>query len=115
MSIIAIFDEVFELAALLAAAGPKVEDEAGDSVGDVAEQLQADARAAAPVETGELRASIYLRRDGTSSEVGSDVRQGFFQEFGTSVMPPQPWLWPAAATAERSLLDALSDVGDPFD
>jgi hypothetical protein len=47
--------------------------------------------------------------------VGSDVRQGFFQEFGTSVMAPQPWLWIHVPEIHRGMDEAMAKIGDPFD
>ncbi len=115
MSVTADFSEVAALASTLDAAGPKVEKLSSASLSKIASKLRSDAVGAAPVATGELRASIYLRGAVDVRYVGSDVKQGFFQEFGTSVMPPQPWLFPAASVAQSTLYREFEKLGDPFD
>lgn len=67
------------------------------------EQLYNQAVASAPVDTGELRSSIRRDVAGLARRVWSPVRQGFFQEYGTSVMPPQPWLMVFADQAHADL------------
>ena len=81
---------------------------------EVARQMRTDAVNAAPRDTGELAGSIYIRGGLGYRIVGSDVKQGFFQEHGTSVMPPQPWMYPAAGAASRSLARILGDIADPL-
>lgn len=105
--------QVDALAVDLMAAGVKAQVEAGVVVTATARELQVRARADAPVRTGELRASIYLRGSGLEQTVGSDVRQGFYQEFGTSVMPPQPWLYVNAGRAETSLVEGFVKLSGP--
>lgn len=39
---------------------------------------------------------------------------GFFVEFGTSKMPPQPFMLPAVAPAEQSYPEAISRAIDPL-
>lgn len=107
--------EVDELADDLghAAAGIEMATETG-VLSVVGQHLKADAIAAAPVHTGDLKASIYLRGGKGWRQVGSDLKQGFFQEHGTSVMPPQPWLYPAAGKAAEELVAALGEIADPL-
>lgn len=59
-----------------------------------------EAKRNAHVVTGELRDSIRVMvRSKLYAEVGTDVPQGLFEEFGTSLHPPHPWLEPAIRTA----------------
>ena len=70
--------------------------------------IQAQAKSLAPVDTGNLRASIgYLtplqnegnlsgvRPEWNEGYVGTNVEYGIWQEYGTYKMPPQPFLRPA--------------------
>jgi hypothetical protein len=106
--------EVDDLVADLVAAGPKAHAASSVLLTGTAEELRNRARDAAPFRTGELRRSIYVRGSGDSRTVGTDVRQGFFQEFGTSVMPPQPWLFANADRASDRLVVGLGKLGDPL-
>lgn len=103
--------EVYALIVVLGAAGAKAERDAEKAVDDTGEKMLAEMRANAPVETGELRDDIRELEDGV---YGSTVPHGFYQEFGTSVMSPQPWAWPASTTAEKNLTTEFEKLGDPF-
>lgn len=113
MTDIADMHEIDELARDVDALGRNVKDGAPRAVGKVGRVVYERARAAAPVDTGELVGGIYLHVEdgGETVRVGSPHKQGFFQEFGTSVMPAQPWLYPSAADAPKSLADLLSKLG----
>lgn len=79
-------------------------DEAGS-------QLQADAKSDAPVDTGALRDSIYLRKGKTFRRVGSPLRYGIFQEIGTSKMAPQPFLFRNAEVGGERLAKSVLAAG----
>jgi len=49
------------------------------------------------LETGEMRASIEWHTEGLRGFVGSNNDKAVFHEFGTSRIPPRPFLGPAAA------------------
>lgn len=109
------FSEVDALARELAAAGPRVEQRSESQVlQKFGSEWRDKAVATAPVRTGELRGSIYLRGGKGYRKIGSDVRQGFFQEFGTSVMAPQPWLWIHAGDVHARMDAEMSKLADPF-
>lgn len=62
------------------------------------------ARAMAPVDTGELRSSIAKGPAGNDGhgpfvDFGTNDPVGIYQEFGTSKMPPHPFMRPALAEA----------------
>jgi HK97 gp10 family phage protein len=67
-----------------------------DVVMEVALNIQDDAQALCPVNTGTLRASIaaMLSESGVA-EVGTDVYYAVFVEFGTVNMAAEPFLTPA--------------------
>lgn len=106
--------ELTTLANELAAAAPKAERVSSTKLSEIAQQMRDDAVARAPEDTGDLKASIYLRGGKDYRMVGSELRYAFFVEFGTSDTAPQPYLWPAARTAEESLFRELEKLGDPF-
>jgi HK97 gp10 family phage protein len=75
-----------------------------------------DAKARAPVLTGNLRRSITME-DGPGEfeiNIGTDVVYAPFQEFGTSRMAARPYLRPAfdenTAQVEREIAEALWDL-----
>ena len=103
--------EVDGLAADLAAAAMKAELASTVALTDAANVTAAAARAAAPVLTGELVGSIEVRVAGNSRTVESDAPQGFFQEFGTSRHPPQPWLFPASDRGMDRLVAGIEKIG----
>jgi hypothetical protein len=74
---------------------------------EAAKELKTRATNMAPVLTGALARSIRITAGKEWRRVGSPLKQGFFQEFGTSRHPPQPWLFPnadhAATKMEREL------------
>jgi HK97 gp10 family phage protein len=57
--------------------------------------IQNYARLVAPVDTGRLRSSIFVRRGDGYVEVGSNVQYAAYVEFGTRHMAAQPYLRPA--------------------
>lgn len=107
--------EVVTLEADLLYSWAHIDDKTDAVLGAIAVRLHAKAREAAPVATGELAGSIYLRSERLARTIGTDEPQGFFQEFGTSRNPPQPWLYPAADSVIDDLVDATLRVADPLD
>jgi len=105
--------EVTALAADLAAAPVKAGRVATSSVAKVAAQLRSDVAGAAPVLTGETRASVSMSVDGDSATVTAGGA-AFWLEFGTSDTRPQPFVWPQVPAADKRLAEALGDIS-PFD
>lgn len=66
----------------------------------------------APVDTGETRKKIRLVRKGETSIVESSTVASVFQEFGTSVMQPHPFIRPAADEWEPRLVHEVEKVRD---
>lgn len=79
--------------------------------------IQADAQAAAPVDTGALRSSISTTITGSGSygamtaEIGPTVEYGIYQELGTSTQPGQPYLGPAFDRQVDGLVAAITQIG----
>lgn len=68
----------------------------------IAEDIADDAQANAPVDTGELRASIHTEKTDNGLAVVVGAAYGAFVELGTSKMAAQPYLGPAAAKARHN-------------
>lgn len=70
--------------------------------------LQVEAKADAPVLSGDLRDSITEMGKGkTFRKVGTPLYYGIFQEFGTSKMAPHPYLFHNAESAREELVKGV--------
>lgn len=107
--------QVEALADDLGAAPVKVEKVSSAKMTEIAAQLRDDAKAAAPVDTGDLRDSIEVQGGRDYRIVRATARHAFFVEFGTSDTPPQPYLWPQVPRAAEAMTEAFAELGDPFD
>jgi HK97 gp10 family phage protein len=106
------FSEVDALARDIGATATEVKRETPKQVSGAAGEVFRAAERDAPVDTGELVEGIYMRPEdgGKAVRIGSDDRQGFFQEFGTSAHPPQPWLFRNADNFPRALTTSLGRI-----
>lgn len=99
------------LRAELRRAGPRTERLAEQALRRIATAIQADAKRAAPVDTGALRNSIStsVTRHGGSvtAEVGPTVHYGGFVELGTSRRAPRPYVGPAFDRHAPEFVEAL--------
>lgn len=86
--VVIVKNDLPRLIAALRAGGPAAE-------AATAREIQARARAAAPVKTGRLKASISVRR----GEVETTIEYARYQEFGTRKMPPHRFFYRAAEGA----------------
>lgn len=102
-----------QLAADLLQAAQTVAREAPDVVSFAAARTAEAARAAAPVRTGALQRSITTRATlgGLSTVVEAGAAHAAFVEYGTSKMPPQPFMRPAADAAEADFMKAMEALG----
>lgn len=79
----------------------------GKNTSEATEQIASDiveiAQENAPVQTGELRDSIHVEKDGNDHTVVVGADHGAFVELGTSKMAAQPYLGPAVAKVRRNL------------
>ena len=69
--------------------------------------IEADGKAFAPVDTGNLRGSISTDTGVLSAEVGPTAEYGLYVEAGTSRMAPQPYMGPAADRREPEFAKAM--------
>lgn len=102
----------------------------GQIVRKAAFEIEGHAKAAAPVDTGALKNSIYTVTSDSSDFNGGDLppvdapaddqtayvavgmSYGIYQELGTSHMPAQPFLIPAAELVRPSFVAAMSALED---
>jgi HK97 gp10 family phage protein len=80
-------------------------------VDKTAHDIEAGAKAVAPVDTGHLRASIKAESHGPlEAEVRVGAEYGIYVEQGTRHMAPQPYLHPAAEAAREGFEQATRQV-----
>ena len=59
------------------------------------------------VQTGRLRSSITHNVNPGEVEIGTNTVYGKYLEFGTSKMPPYPWLFPAVEESRNDIIKVL--------
>ncbi|WP_210651342.1 HK97-gp10 family putative phage morphogenesis protein [Nocardioides sp. SYSU D00065] len=110
--------EFHGLAVKLQRASAQVGAAAAAAVRKTAFDIEADAKALAPVDTGNLRNSIStdITGDGRfgaiTADIGPTAEYGAFVEYGTSRMGPQPYMAPAFERREPTLTAALEQIGE---
>lgn len=78
--------------------------------------IEADAKALAPVDTGALRSSISTsisgdgRNGAMTAEIGPTVEYGVYQEYGTSTQPGTPFMGPAYDRRIPAFTEALAQA-----
>lgn len=101
MSITLDISEARALASRITTNTGKVGAQASALLRKTAYDIQTDAQALAPVDTGTLRASISTTitgdgRNGTmSAEIGPTVEYAIYQEYGTSTQSGTPFMGPS--------------------
>ena len=66
-----------------------------------------EAKANAPVDTGELRDSITSKAEGLSGTAGTNKNYAAYQEFGTYKMKAHPFLVPALKNKQPEVIAAI--------
>ena len=59
------------------------------------------------VQTGRLRSSITHEVEQGQVSIGTNVYYGKYLEFGTSKMPPYPWLFPSVESNRQNIINLL--------
>lgn len=104
------FWDVKELAYDLTSLGPAIEAKAAAAVGKVTYMGAAEAKYAAPVDTGFLMNSISVDIKGLVGEYGPTAHYGIYQELGTSRMPGQPYMEPSYDIVAPLFEDAIYEI-----
>lgn len=111
--------EIRRLSADLNNEAKRVGARAATVVRATAARIERDAKIAAPVDTGNLRASISTETTGDgrnarmTAEIGPTAAYGIYVELGTSRMGSQPFLFPAADRHEPAFLQAMAQAAEP--
>lgn len=97
-------------------AGTKARSMASKAVRKTAFEVEARAKARAPIDTGALRNSIATTVTGElSAEIGPTVAYAAYVEYGHmaggTLVAPQPYMAPAADSAMLDLELALEEIG----
>lgn len=101
------------LASSLAGVSAKGRTLAGAAVRKSAADLEAQAKTLAPVDTGNLRASIGTTMHGPlDAEVGPTADYGLYLEYGTSKMGPRPYMNPATDRVEPGFVAAMGRIAE---
>ncbi len=76
---------------------------------DAASDIEKNAKAITPVDTGRLRASITADVKGLEANIGTDVEYAHFVHDGTYKMPARPFLFSAADSILEGLEERIAD------
>lgn len=92
--------------AIPAAAAARLET----ALAETAETCADLARTAVPVDSGELRASIAASAGGLSAQVAATAGHAAMVEYGTSRVPPRPYMQTAAASTRTILCELAAEA-----
>lgn len=106
--------EVRRLAFDLEKAPAAVTAKAGRAIAKTAHDIEADAKAIVPVDTGFLKNSISSDIGELSAVIGPTADYGLYVEEGTSRMGPQPYMRPAFDRRKEGLVQALERIVGDF-
>jgi HK97 gp10 family phage protein len=101
----------------LKSAPREVRDKAKQVLKKSAFDVERNAKAIVPVDTGNLKNSIghsdmrNISRDNLAVEVGPTANYGRFVELGTSRMPPQAFMGPSLDRVAPAFSDAMAQLG----
>lgn len=105
-------DDLNRLAVDLGRAGARAVPLAGAAIAKTAAAIEAEGKAFAPVDTGNLRNSISRDVMGLRAEIGPTANYGGFVEFGTSRMAPHAYMGAAFDRKAPDLQAALEQIAD---
>ena len=100
-----------KLAVELGEADARVTDRVSAAIRKTALDIEADAKALAPVDTGALKNSISSDIKPLSAEIGPSTSYAHFVEHGTSRMAAQPYMGPAFERRVPGLEKAIGQIG----
>lgn len=91
----------------ITAAGSRIEQGAAEICARTADAAADAAREYVPVETGALRDSISSAAQGLSASASASAAHAAMVEYGTSRMPPRPFLWNAAQSVRQDYFESM--------
>ncbi len=87
--------------------GAKVEEKAGQIMGEIGTEAKDLMDASTPVRTGELRSNNQLETEGTTFTLTNASKYALFVEYGTRYMAAEPFLAPATENAAQQMAEKL--------
>lgn len=112
------FSALDDLNRLLEAAVKRTAKARADELNKTAEKVRDQAAAIAasyPKGTGALAANVTVTGTALTRRVGSDLREGWFLEFGSpNTGAPRPWLTGPAGRGAEELLAELGKAAAPW-
>lgn len=108
--------QVRALGSRIQTAGGRVGAGASAALRATAYGIEADAKALAPVDTGNLANSISTtitgdgRNSAMTAEIGPTAEYGIYQEYGTSTQPGTPFMGPAGDRRLPLFTEALAQL-----
>ncbi|GAP78505.1 hypothetical protein Y09_1333 [Brachybacterium sp. SW0106-09] len=107
-------DAIRRVAADLTRQAATIQPRASQVVRKVALDTEADAKALAPVDTGNLRGSITtaVQGDGLRAAVVATASYAHWVESGTSRMAPQPFMGPATDRNAPKFREAMARLAE---
>lgn len=106
------FSQVVRLENQLGKNADAVEEQSETILTKTGTDVVADAKILAPYEFGNLQDSIGMSGTGLEREVGPTAEYGIWQELGTSVMAPQPFMGPALERNTPGMIAAFEQLVD---
>lgn len=106
--------EVRHLAFSLGKAPAEITAKAGRAIAKTARDIERDAKAIVPVDTGNLKNSIGTDTGELSAVIGPTADYGVYVEEGTSRMGPQPFMRPAFDRRKEGLVQAIEQIIGDF-
>lgn len=74
------------------------------------ESVKNSAQSMCPVDTGKLRDSISVSAEGNKAVISANTDYAAYVEFGTSKMPPKPFLVPSLIGNSDAILKAIGEM-----
>ena len=97
------------LADALLNSAPGIMPGVNEEIWEWAQRIRDKSKSLAAVLTGRMRREIRVEREFMTFRLVSPVPYAGFQEFGTSRMRAQPYLWPAIHMLLPDMVDAVRD------
>lgn len=106
------FSELLKLSADLGKASYEVTRKAQTVVAKTAHDVEATAKSLAAVDTGAMRNSIgtTISGGGLTAEISPTVDYAIYNEYGTRLMAPQPFMGPALERHSGPFMQAVAKL-----